>query len=278
MALSSVDHQMKAQKEVLVPILWAAWKDLVAERRRDETMDISRRAVEDDARKAQQEDRTLAQEAAKLRETYRHSQQQRQAVFLWSIERRDQSMLLRAGGLERMAPLALQKIAKGGGTRADLEAEARPNPGLHGTDFAAKIAAVASEQTPTGATAGPTRPGVLAEKNLTDQGSMHLGYSFPLRIGLLMPSRQVPGSVPAAAERHAPPPTVTQDAAAAGASSATAPAATDPGPSAGPETLPAGEFLSPGAPPREPATPTAKSGLRRFEVTPEAGIAVPLDP
>ncbi|CAE7643054.1 unnamed protein product [Symbiodinium sp. CCMP2456] len=97
---------MEAQKEVLVPILWAAWKDLVAERRRDETMDISQRAVEDDARKAQQEDKTLAQEAAKLRETYRNSQQQRQAVFLWSIERRDQSMLLRAsawtiGGKQR---------------------------------------------------------------------------------------------------------------------------------------------------------------------------------
>lgn len=291
MALSSVDHQMKAQKEVLVPILWAAWKDLVAERRRDETMDISRRAVEDDARKAQQEDRTLAQEAAKLRETYRHSQQQRQAVFLWSIERRDQSMLLRVAWSAWRECLDDRR-------KTEVEHVQTLKQRLHGTDFAAKIAAVASEQTPTGATAGPTRPGdvavpvkpglcgrffrfFVAPKQPPKQSGRPVWTPTAAKATSSPAGRQpvqVPGSVPAAAERHAPPPTVTQDAAAAGASSATAPAATDPGPSAGPETLPAGEFLSPGAPPREPATPTAKSGLRRFEVTPEAGIAVPLDP
>ncbi|CAE7493794.1 unnamed protein product [Symbiodinium microadriaticum] len=179
MALSSVDHQMKAQKEVLVPILWAAWKDLVAERRRDETMDISRRAVEDDARKAQQEGSLGTRSAALCildRSCTRFvcfALRQQSFERLIDIPSSSGRLDALACGLERMAPLALQKIAKGESTglakyvqwaaqSPEVEHVQTLKQRLHGTDFAAKIAAVASEQTPTGATAGPTRPGDVA--------------------------------------------------------------------------------------------------------------------
>ena len=93
-ALSAVSQQMKGEKEVLLPILWSAWRELVQEKQRDENMDITRRLYEEEAKKAQQEAQNLKTEASNMRQRHLHAQQKRQAVFLMSLESRDQTLLL----------------------------------------------------------------------------------------------------------------------------------------------------------------------------------------
>eukprot|EP00434_Breviolum_minutum_P009646 symbB.v1.2.008495.t1/scaffold535.1/size190655/15 len=85
---------MKGEKEVLLPILWSAWRELVQEKQRDENMDITRRLYEEEAKKAQQEAQNLKTEASNMRQRHLHAQQKRQAVFLMSLESRDQTLLL----------------------------------------------------------------------------------------------------------------------------------------------------------------------------------------
>lgn len=94
MAFSAVDQKLKGQKEVLLPILWAAWRELVEENQRDQHMDITQRLYEEEAKKAQQEAQQLKVEASQLRQRHLHTQQKRQAVFLMSLEQRDQTLLL----------------------------------------------------------------------------------------------------------------------------------------------------------------------------------------
>ncbi|CAJ1414772.1 unnamed protein product [Effrenium voratum] len=93
-ALPRKVEALRAQQEVLLPILWSAWRDLVLEKRRDEQLDLSRRLVEEEVKKAQQEARQLHAEAAQMRERHLHAQQKRQAIFLLSLETRDRALLL----------------------------------------------------------------------------------------------------------------------------------------------------------------------------------------
>lgn len=93
-ALSAVDQKMKGQREVLLPILWSAWKDLVLEKQRDENIDLTRRLYEEEAKKAQEEAQQLRAEAKNMRQRHLQAEQKRKTIFLMSLEQRDQTLLL----------------------------------------------------------------------------------------------------------------------------------------------------------------------------------------
>lgn len=93
-ALSAVDQKMKGEKEVLLPILWSAWKDLVLEKQRDQNIDLTRRLYEEEAKKAQEEVQQLRAEAKNMRQRHLQAEQKRKTIFLMSLEQRDQTLLL----------------------------------------------------------------------------------------------------------------------------------------------------------------------------------------